>query len=294
MEIINRFRNSLMSKFRNFCFTSFKTSHEYKQKLLTSKVRFIVFQEEECPDTGRRHLQGYCELSSQLRLRSIKDLFDDNELHIEKRKGTSKQAIAYCEKEETRIDGPWRAGTPTAQGRNAIVGKWLSAIEKDSSISNLSFINEDPGCYMQYRHVVSESRILLSKKRYFKSTVIVYYGKTGTGKTRRVYAESPNVYCHLHGKWYDGYNGSADILYDDFSPEYGISMPFLLQLLDRYPMQVEIKGGSVNFAPKRIFITSNFKPYEWFPGHIQEEALMRRLDVVEELTMDPDSQSDEM
>ena len=38
----------------------------------------------------------------------------------------------------------------------------------------------------------------------------------------------------------------------------------MLRLLDRYPCQVETKGGSVNFAPKTIIILSNKAPEDWY------------------------------
>ena len=37
-----------------------------------------------------------------------------------------------------------------------------------------------------------------------------------------------------------------------------------VRLLDRYPCQVETKGGSVNFAPKKIIILSNKAPEDWY------------------------------
>ena len=69
------------------------------------------------------------------------------------------------------------------------------------------------------------------------------------------------------------------VIIDDF---YGW-MPFdtLLRLTDRYPMLVDIKGGAVQFTAKRIIITSNEVPDNWYPNvsclpH-RWNALLRRI-----------------
>ena len=51
-------------------------------------------------------------------------------------------------------------------------------------------------------------------------------------------------------KWWDNYAQEEIIILDEF---YGW-LPYceMLRLLDRYPCQVETKGGSINFAPNKI------------------------------------------
>ena len=47
---------------------------------------------------------------------------------------------------------------------------------------------------------------------------------------------------------------------------YGNRFPFveLLQLLDRYPYQVEDKGVHMEFNSRRIVFTSNQEPEDWY------------------------------
>ena len=53
----------------------------------------------------------------------------------------------------------------------------------------------------------------------------------------------------------------------------------MLRLLDRYPCQVETKGGSVNFAPKEIIVLSNKPPEEWYDhAKCPWEPLERRIE----------------
>lgn len=111
--------------------------------------------------------------------------------------------------------------------------------------------------------------------------VIVYWGSTGLGKTRAVQDNATDLWCYPGSGWFDGYADHKQALFDDFSgSEFKIS--YLLKLLDRYPMQVPIKGDFVNWAPFEIYITSNLDPINWFPNaheaHIN--ALFRRFDNV--------------
>lgn len=80
-------------------------------------------------------------------------------------------------------------------------------------------------------------------------------------------------------KWFDGYEGHEDIIFDDARPD-GIG-PFnlWLKVFDRYPCRVERKGDSVELVAKRIFVTTNKSPKEMWKGRTDEELgqLYRRL-----------------
>ena len=68
-----------------------------------SDVRYCVWQ-LEAGENGTPHLQGYVVLEKKKRLGGMKRL--DGQAHWEIRKGTHAQAKKYCQKEETRKDGP--------------------------------------------------------------------------------------------------------------------------------------------------------------------------------------------
>lgn len=50
-------------------------------------------------------------------------------------------------------------------------------------------------------------------------------------------------------------------------------------MLDKYPMQVDIKGGRVNFLFSKIYIISNSHPRAWYKDLTvnQQQALIRRI-----------------
>jgi len=112
---------------------------------------------------------------------------------------------------------------------------------------------------------------------------MVFWGKTGTGKSRRAWEEAGmDAYCKdPRTKFWDGYQDEENVVIDEFRG--GIDISHLLRWLDRYPVRVEIKGSSKPLKAKKIWITSNLSPLMWYPL-IDEEtlaALMRRL-IVEE------------
>lgn len=82
------------------------------------------------------------------------------------------------------------------------------------------------------------------------------------------------------GQWFDGYEGHESVIFDDTDPTSFIMRATFLKLFDRYPMSVPIKGGFVEWHPRRAFITSNFHPNDLYHG---DEAVLRRIDAIFEI-----------
>ena len=64
----------------------------------------MIFQEETGTQLGTSHFQGYTEFKKQSRIGKNKRILSER-CHIERRKGTQKQAIDYCRKTDTRLQG---------------------------------------------------------------------------------------------------------------------------------------------------------------------------------------------
>lgn len=71
--------------------------------------KFAVWQIEVGAE-GTPHIQGYLELRNGMSMDSLHKKKGLERAALFERRGTAIQAIAYCEKEETRVDGPWRFG----------------------------------------------------------------------------------------------------------------------------------------------------------------------------------------
>jgi len=115
-------------------------------------------------------------------------------------------------------------------------------------------------------------------------SVTVLYGQTGTGKSHRAWTAFPDAYAKdPRTKWWSGYRGEASVIIDEFRG--GIDISHLLRWLDKYPVQVETKGGSTALKVKQVVITSNLHPIRWYPDLDRDttEALFRRMNIVEVL-----------
>lgn len=67
-------------------------------------IQYLIFQEERAPDTGTIHFQGYLETPNTIRMSWLKNNFNSR-AHYDIRRGTQEEAIAYCSKEESRVEG---------------------------------------------------------------------------------------------------------------------------------------------------------------------------------------------
>lgn len=82
------------------------------------RIRYGIFQLEE-GENGTPHYQGYLEFTTPTRMGAkwLRTILPG--AHLEKRKGSRKQARDYCKKEDTRKDGPWEVGEWKAGGSGA-------------------------------------------------------------------------------------------------------------------------------------------------------------------------------
>ena len=97
-----------------------------------------------------------------------------------------------------------------------------------------------------------------------------FYGSPNTGKSFRAREISlkefgQNPYLKDANKWWDGYEGEKVVVLDDLDPTF-TSMPGLTNKLkvwtDRYPVNGEIKGGTIPLEHDIFIVTSNYRPHE--------------------------------
>ena len=95
--------------------------------------------------------------------------------------------------------------------------------------------------------------------------VICIQGPTGIGKTHWVFENYPDTLRVSYGNsgpWFQGYDGQKSILIDEYKGQFRLQT--LLQVLDKYPFQVEQKGTSCWALWTKVFITCNSTPEEWY------------------------------
>jgi len=86
-------------------------TESYKDKF-GDKVKFATWQKEKAA-SGKVHIQAYIKMVKTTRLTGMKELL--GMVHAEVAKGNDEQCVAYCSKEDTRLEGPWEFGIKPAR-----------------------------------------------------------------------------------------------------------------------------------------------------------------------------------
>lgn len=266
-----------MALSKYWCFTLNNWTEEEYQELIEKheELQYLVIGKETGSGTGTRHLQGFMVANRRIRLSQCKKF--QPRAHWERCKGSPVQNQTYCKKDGDFVE----FGTcPGGQGTRTDLIQVLADVKSGYSLGEIR--EKHFAVYLRYHRALTEAIRDYSVKRTWEVDVRVYWGKTGTGKTKRAHEEaSEDLYTHTGQGWFDGYSGQKDVLFDDFTGgEFKLS--YLLKVLDRYPMVVPVKGGFAQWAPKRIWITSNLSPAEWYANAHEEHqrALRRRLSTV--------------
>lgn len=85
------------------------------------------------------------------------------------------------------------------------------------------------------------SRLATARHRQEVPEVRVYWGTTGTGKSKQAFedAKENNQYWKDSTGWWDGYSPGDVVIIDDFKGSWW-DITFMLKLLDRYPLRVQV------------------------------------------------------
>lgn len=170
---------------------------------------------------------------------------------------------------------------PPGRGRRSDLLSVSDAIKEGKTLAEVA--QEFPVSYIKFHRGIAQLSSVIRPQRSLPPEVIVIWGPTGTGKSRYVHEASPSVYTGMYSSsgsyWFDGYDGTSDMLFDEFDSTKW-NLQFMLRLLDRYPLQVPTKGGFVRLGnAERIFLVSNIPPHQWYAGVDPEvlKALHRRV-----------------
>uniref|UniRef100_A0AAU6S517 Replication-associated protein n=1 Tax=Barbastella barbastellus feces associated circovirus 1 TaxID=3139967 RepID=A0AAU6S517_9CIRC len=247
-----------MAKSKNWVFTD--NNPEADEPDWPENVKYAIWQKER-GENATEHLQGYVELKTVRAMSYLKGILP--RAHWEIRRGTQQQAMDYASKEDTRISGPWTFGelVINAQGTRSDLLALKASIAEDLTETQL-WDKHWADMHKCYRGVM-RYRCLTGLKRDWAPRIYLLIGEPGCGKTSFCRRVAPDAYWKQSmSKWWDGYDGQSDVILDDF---YGwIPYHTMLRLCDRYAELVESKGGQCQFIARRIFITSNREPREWW------------------------------
>lgn len=247
-------------RLRRFVFTLNNYSDvEWKDltELLPLQTKWGIIG-KECGENGTPHLQGACVIGKQMCFTNVKKMPGLSRAHIEEMRGTPAQSVVYCSKDDAE---PFTWGELPEPGKRNDIAEACSAILSGSTMRDLA-LKHGPAV-VKFSRGFTTYKSLIQAPRDVSEPPTVYwlYGSTGTGKTRSAWAFANALYPDSIWtmsdslNWFDGYDGQAAVILDDFRSK-GLKFNFFLKLLDRYPLSVPFKGGFVNWIPKLIIITS--------------------------------------
>lgn len=273
-----------MPGFRKVCLTKNNyTPEDYVEyvKHITDYAKYGIIG-KEVGKSGTHHLQMYVEYKNPKRFTTLCKIYEG--AHIEKKRATNVEAAEYCKKEGDFIE--IGALVPDAQGARNDLKYLAESIEDNNNIRQM--IEDNIATSNQHLTCCQKLMSIYEPPREGKPEVFWYFGKSGSGKTRKAHemcGERPWV-SKGSLDWFDGYDGHEDVILDDFRADH---VPFstLLRLLDRYEFSVPIKGGFRQWKPKRIFITTPKSITETYLYANEEvRQLHRRVDWEREFFLD--------
>lgn len=261
-----------MSSSRNVCFTLNNYTEEDKEKLRTWELIGYLIMGYEVGECGTPHIQGYIEFKTTVRFTALKKF--NERIHWEARKGKQEQAIDYCKK-----DGNYEeigVAKVNKQGTRNDITESLKTVSKHG----MRKLMENPPNFQNIR-ICEKYLTYNEEKRTWKPMVYWIYGESGTGKSRHAFeAAGDDFYVKDCTKWWDGYDKHETVILDDFRA-HQMRMTYLLRILDRYAMQVEVKGGYRQLLCKTIYITSIKHPRETYNAEEEPiQQLLRRIDTI--------------
>lgn len=261
---------------RGWCFTLYDYADNDIEKLLNMPVRYVIIGKEKCPTTGRAHLQGFVEIGRPQRMSWVKTQCGRNDIHLEPSRSKNRDAAReYCKKEGDWIErGDWASG---GQGQRTDLQDIIEMIKENKP--QLEILTSFPEPCARHLKFVDRVTELVEKEqtREFRNvTVDVFWGDSGSGKTRKAHEENPGIFTVNAGESFpfEGYQGEEAILIDDFYG--GIKYHEMLRILDGHQYRVNVKGSHRYARWTKVIITSNDEPKKWYSRGLTP-ALERRI-----------------
>lgn len=238
-------------------------------------VKYCVWQKELCPTTKKEHFQLFVQFEKRCFRTKCLKLYKGDWRPAR----YPEKADLYCQKEKTRIGGPWTIGEFVKRGNK------MNQIKEDilDGATEKQIMLDHIGMYIRYSTGIRRARALMTKERTEITQITWIWGASGSGKStyarKLAYAGDRSVfYKHPTNKWFDGYEQEDVVVIDDYK---GALYPALLFNLggNKHPMKVEIKCGSTDFCATEIIITSVKHPCHCYGDdtHAWSDGLKRRV-----------------
>lgn len=232
-----------------------------------TKVRYGIYG-REIGASGTPHLQGFVVFRTNQRYNALREWLPG--AHFEPARGTSQQASDYCKK-----DGDWteEGDCPEDRIRDG-KRRWAAAI---ASARAGTIESDDPEIFVRYNgFCMREAPRAVAALDDVCGLWI--QGPPGCGKSHMVRQYGP-VFDKQISNWWCGYKSEPIVLLDDVTPDnFKFIASNMLRWADKYPCNVQVKGGAMCIRPKLIVVTSNFDISAcMYELSVNYEAMKRRF-----------------
>lgn len=231
------------------------------------ELRSVCGQAER-GDEGVLHWHFYIQLPAgqQKSVSSVARMFALIAPHVEIRRGTHAEAVAYNTKDEHRVEGPWALGQQV-QGpgqRTDLESVARDVYEGRTSVAEVAanapalFVKQFKGLQaLQQQRPAPERQAV---------AVLAIVGPTSVGKTWNVRRSFGNdIYVPLDGNsgnWFDAYTGQRVLLLDEFKGT--VRLQTFLRLCEQYSYKADAKHAWAWAAWTFVIVISNSPPTNWW------------------------------
>jgi len=237
-------------------------------------VKYLVVGREICPETGKKHHQGYVIWKNGKTKQATCRLLPEATRVDVQRADDDHDAARYCWKDNDLVV---EAGSRPAPGSRTDIRSVRALVKAGNGMKAVTEATES---YQALR----TAEIMLryhEPVRTWKPEVFWYWGAPGTGKTKLARKQAGRD-AWISGRsllWWHDYDAHENIIIDDFRDTF-CSFQELLRILDREAYSLEIKGSFRQLLAKRIWITSCKPPQSVYNTREDTDQLLRRIDRV--------------
>lgn len=245
-----------------------------------------VFQREQGEKTQYTHWQMLVQFPSPKRFSTLKNQckrFGMDQAHLEPRRGTVAQAVAYCSKSETRVGETHTFGEIAQrdeQGHRSDLQRLREMILSGMTVEEVLMADEVGAAarYVGYLRDLAAARDLARAQSWRDMDTWYIYGKPGVGKSRYALKRFPDAYrVTTYQHPFDGYRGQSTLILDEFDGQ--IELPLLLNILDGYPLELPCRYANKQALFTTVIIISNEPIGAYYLNYAPDrlEALYRRI-----------------
>jgi len=274
---------------RSFVFTLNNYTPEDVERLRAyyANCRYLVFGYEVAPTTGTPHLQGFMQLNSTKRIKTLQKEINPT-LHVEKARGTPDEAANYCKKEGNFEEfgtvclpedgGPYgHMGGKMEKERWRIIWKHAKEHDIDAIVDMDAHV-----AVTSYNHIMAIGKNHLPLVEDAPAVTGVWvYGPSGAGKSFgvRAYARESGkaMFDKPINKWWDGYKNEPVVLIDDFDKTHACLGHYLKRWGDSYAFTAEIKCSAIRIRPAEVIVTSQYRIDQIWEDEETRDAIGRRF-----------------